>query len=258
MMRPQKLPVASPRGGNRGCLCPDGTYSRSCCDGSLPAQGIGSLVQQGISIRPSEIWFNFNGTTNYAVYPSDSFSFSGTQYSFGFYVRAFDLYRQKQYILQADGFSIQLQGSNVVLVQGSNSLTIATLIASDWTYIVITIDGSSVVTYLITDDTLPPVVSTGTLSGINLNAISDLTIGAGLDGSYPFFGNFAHFGFWERVLTEAEVISLEPKNLNAYTPSEKVDLIHFYEFSYWLQFNVLNLANDLIGVPPINGTINDL
>ena len=43
MMRPQKLPVASPRGGNRGCLCKDNTYSRKCCDGSLQAQGIGNI-----------------------------------------------------------------------------------------------------------------------------------------------------------------------------------------------------------------------
>jgi hypothetical protein len=53
MMRPQKLPVASPQGGNRGCLCKDNTYSRKCCDGSLPAQGIGSLVGQGdVIINP--------------------------------------------------------------------------------------------------------------------------------------------------------------------------------------------------------------
>lgn len=50
MIRPQKLPVASPRGGNRGCLCPDGTYSRKCCDGSLPAQGIGALTGQGSTL----------------------------------------------------------------------------------------------------------------------------------------------------------------------------------------------------------------
>lgn len=34
----------SPKGGNRGCLCPDGTYSRKCCDGSLQAQGIGNIT----------------------------------------------------------------------------------------------------------------------------------------------------------------------------------------------------------------------
>lgn len=33
----------SPKGGNRGCLCPDGTYNRKCCDGSLQAQGIGVI-----------------------------------------------------------------------------------------------------------------------------------------------------------------------------------------------------------------------
>jgi hypothetical protein len=34
----------SPKDDRRGCLCPDGrTYSRDCCDGSLQAQGIGSV-----------------------------------------------------------------------------------------------------------------------------------------------------------------------------------------------------------------------
>ena len=34
---------ASPKGGKRGCLCPDGkSYSKDCCTGELQAQGIGS------------------------------------------------------------------------------------------------------------------------------------------------------------------------------------------------------------------------
>ena len=37
---------ASPKGGKRGCLCEDGTYSSECCDGSLEAQGIGALENQ--------------------------------------------------------------------------------------------------------------------------------------------------------------------------------------------------------------------
>jgi hypothetical protein len=32
---------SSPKGGRRGCLCENGTYSTKCCDGSLQAQGIG-------------------------------------------------------------------------------------------------------------------------------------------------------------------------------------------------------------------------
>ena len=35
----------SPRNKYRGCLCPDGTYSRKCCDGSLQAQGVGSITR---------------------------------------------------------------------------------------------------------------------------------------------------------------------------------------------------------------------
>lgn len=33
----------SPKTGKRACLCDNGTYSSKCCDGSLQAQGIGSL-----------------------------------------------------------------------------------------------------------------------------------------------------------------------------------------------------------------------
>jgi hypothetical protein len=39
----------SPKGGRRGCLGPDGKYSIENCDGSLQAQGVGSLVNQGES-----------------------------------------------------------------------------------------------------------------------------------------------------------------------------------------------------------------
>ncbi len=34
----------SPKNSSRACLCADGTYSRSCCDGSLIAQGIGNIT----------------------------------------------------------------------------------------------------------------------------------------------------------------------------------------------------------------------
>jgi len=36
----------SPKGGNRGCLCKDGTYNKECCNGDLQAQGIGSTTNQ--------------------------------------------------------------------------------------------------------------------------------------------------------------------------------------------------------------------
>jgi hypothetical protein len=35
----------SPTNSRRGCLCEDGvTYSSKCCDGSLQAQGVGSIT----------------------------------------------------------------------------------------------------------------------------------------------------------------------------------------------------------------------
>lgn len=35
----------SPQNDRRACLCPDGTYSRKCCDGSFQAQGIGNITR---------------------------------------------------------------------------------------------------------------------------------------------------------------------------------------------------------------------
>ena len=37
----------SPKGGKRGCLCTDGTYSADCCNGDLHAQGIGNTYATG-------------------------------------------------------------------------------------------------------------------------------------------------------------------------------------------------------------------
>ena len=34
---------ATGKGGKRGCLCKDNTYSQKCCDGTLRAQGIGKI-----------------------------------------------------------------------------------------------------------------------------------------------------------------------------------------------------------------------
>ena len=36
----------SPKGGNRGCLCTDGTYKKECCNGDLQNQGIGATLNQ--------------------------------------------------------------------------------------------------------------------------------------------------------------------------------------------------------------------
>jgi len=34
--------TSSPKGGKRGCVCKDGTYSSKCCNGELQEQGIGA------------------------------------------------------------------------------------------------------------------------------------------------------------------------------------------------------------------------
>ena len=41
---------SSPVGGNRACLCEDGTYSKECCKGEEINQGIGATEGQATSI----------------------------------------------------------------------------------------------------------------------------------------------------------------------------------------------------------------
>lgn len=49
MAKQKTVSKTSPKGGKRGCLCDDGTYKAECCDGTLEAQGVGSLVSQSTS-----------------------------------------------------------------------------------------------------------------------------------------------------------------------------------------------------------------
>jgi hypothetical protein len=49
MEKKVKVSKSSPKGGKRGCLCKDGKYSSECCDGTLPAQGIGGELGQSIA-----------------------------------------------------------------------------------------------------------------------------------------------------------------------------------------------------------------
>lgn len=45
----------SPKGGKRGCLCDDGTYSKECCNGDLQNQCIGKTngTNENVSITES-------------------------------------------------------------------------------------------------------------------------------------------------------------------------------------------------------------
>lgn len=53
----------SPKGGTRGCLCDDNTYSSRCCDGSLQAQGIGNIY----GIRRTETFYLIQENGSYIL-----------------------------------------------------------------------------------------------------------------------------------------------------------------------------------------------
>ena len=44
----------SPKGGKRGCLCDDGTYSKECCNGDLQNQGIGKTSRTNENVTITE------------------------------------------------------------------------------------------------------------------------------------------------------------------------------------------------------------
>lgn len=45
----------SPKGGKRGCLCDDGTYSKECCNGDLQNQGIGKTSGTNENVTITEV-----------------------------------------------------------------------------------------------------------------------------------------------------------------------------------------------------------
>jgi hypothetical protein len=57
-MSKQTKSRTSPKGGNRGCLCKDGTYKKECCNGDLQNQGVGATLNQ----NAIPLITNVNGT----------------------------------------------------------------------------------------------------------------------------------------------------------------------------------------------------
>ena len=46
---------SSPRGGKRGCLCDNGTYSQDCCNGDLQNQGVGKTSKASNTPEPQTV-----------------------------------------------------------------------------------------------------------------------------------------------------------------------------------------------------------
>jgi|APGre2960657423_1045063.scaffolds.fasta_scaffold50563_2 hypothetical protein len=42
--------LTSPQDSSRGCLCPDNTYDKECCNGDIYAQGVGQLENQATAV----------------------------------------------------------------------------------------------------------------------------------------------------------------------------------------------------------------
>ena len=53
-MRKYEEKAPSPKDNRRACLCPDGTYSTKCCDGSFEAQGIGNITRSNYFLYTEE------------------------------------------------------------------------------------------------------------------------------------------------------------------------------------------------------------
>lgn len=212
----------------------------------------------------SEIWFNFDGAVNYTVFPDNSFSLPG-DFCFGVYIRPWTTDRARQVILMADSFSIEIRGKYLYVINAEQETKVTFLRTGEWIYISVNVSGTNLTVYTAAAYTLSNGVLTVfdntytfTINAVDLSSVSKLRIASDLNNDNLFYGNFAHFGFWNRTLSLAEVLVIRPLSITTYPAAQKVDLVHFYEFSYWLAFGVTALATDKILVSPINGTINGL
>jgi len=212
----------------------------------------------------SEVWFNFDGSVNYAAFPDNSFSLPG-DFCFGFYIRPWTTERARQVILMADTFSIEIRGKYLYVVNAEQEIEITYLRTGEWIYISVNVSGTNLTVYTAKQYTLSNAVDTlfsdtytFSINAVDLSAVSKLRIASDINNENLFYGNFAYFGFWNRTLSLAEVLIVRPLNFAAYPAAQLVDLVHFYEFSYWLEFGVIGLATDKILASPINGTINGL
>lgn len=212
----------------------------------------------------SEVWFNFDGAVNYTVFPDNSFSLPG-DFCFGSYIRPWTTEAPRQVILAADTFSIEIRGKYLYVVNAEQETKVTYLRTGEWIYISVNVSGTNLTVYTATAYTLSNGVLTVfdntytfTINAVDLSSVSKLRIASDLNNENLFYGNFAHFGFWNRTLSLAEVLVIRPLSYALYPAAQKVDLVHFYEFSYWLAFGVTALATDKVLVSPINGTINGL
>ena len=212
----------------------------------------------------SEIWFNFDGSVNYATFPDNNFSLPG-DFCFGFYIRPWTTESPRQVILMADTFSIEIRGKYLYVINAEQETKVTFLRTGEWIYISVNVSGTNLTVYTAAAYTLSNGVLTVfdntytfTINAVDLSSVSKLRIASDLNNDNLFYGNFAHFGFWNRTLSLAEVLIIRPRNITTYPAAQLVDLVHFYEFSYWLAFGITALATDKILVSPINGTINGL
>tara|TARA_R100000773_G_scaffold44399_1_gene45422 strand:- start:61 stop:1263 length:1203 start_codon:yes stop_codon:yes gene_type:complete len=77
--RYKKTPsTTSPKDDRRACLCPDGTYSRECCDGSLIAQGIGNIT--GTAVTSEGLTISGLSISSAGVITLPTATFQGTSF----------------------------------------------------------------------------------------------------------------------------------------------------------------------------------
>lgn len=210
------------------------------------------------------IWFNFDGIINYASFPDSSFSLNGSSICFGTWVRPFSVDINRQVILMADSFSIEIRGKYLYVINGAQEIKVCDMRAAEWKYISLNISGTTLTAYTVTRYTIGSNTTTFTntytyaINAVDLSSVTKLRIGADFNAQNLLYGNLSYFGFWERTLTLPEILVFYFGPLSSYPASATVDLVHFYEFSYWLAFGITALATDKILVSPINGTVNGL
>jgi hypothetical protein len=211
---------ASPKNGKRACICPDGrTYSRKCCDGSLRAQGIGSITGTVTPTFSNTKSISFDGV-------DDDIRFTeidlGTTSTVSLWVKPNIYYTgillgcetyQSDYLIFSTSYSFYVRIGAVFknFPSTDNELT-----AGSWHHLVIVRDGDSISTYV--DGNF---IQTQTGYGTSETTRFD-TIANRQTGSLPWEGKIDEVSAYDSVLSAEDITAIYnsgvPNDISSYNP----------------------------------------
>lgn len=179
---------------------------------------------------PAEGSAVFNGTSDYVQLP-DPFNYTNHTIAFWIYpagtpVNFYCLFDNRDGA--GDGISTNYSSANKIdyRVNGSTLLSTSTISASQWSFVVMQYDGTTMKIYI--DGSLDG----STAASQTLNVTTNAVIGRVAYTSALYYkGNLANVAIWNRALSSDEINSVMWKNYSQVTNSERVGLQAWYGLS---------------------------